>query len=99
MVHKFRTMQIDVEEKRDELNHLNEADGPVFKIEKDPQVIPFIGTLLRKTSLDELPQLINVVGRKTFEWLFVRECGGDRSSGLSKSSARTQPSFKALGAL
>ena len=61
MLYKFRTMAIDAEERRHELGTLNEADGPVFKIKKDPRVIPFVGTFLRKTSLDELPQLINVL--------------------------------------
>lgn len=60
MFYKFRTMVPDAEAKRHKLDCLNEADGPVFKIKKDPRIIPFIGTLLRKTSLDELPQLINV---------------------------------------
>ncbi len=58
--YKFRTMVKDAEAKLKELQALNEADGPAFKIKKDPRIIPFIGTILRKTSLDELPQLINV---------------------------------------
>ena len=61
MLYKFRTMAADAEAKLQEVNALNESDGPVFKIKKDPRTIPFIGTLLRKTSLDELPQLINVL--------------------------------------
>ena len=51
-IYKFRTTVPDAEEKRQELEALNEMDGPVFKIKNDPRVIPFIGTLLRKTSLD-----------------------------------------------
>ncbi len=61
MLYKFRTMTVDAEEKRRHLEALNEADGPVFKIRDDPRVIPYIGTFLRKTSLDELPQLINII--------------------------------------
>ncbi|MEA3486483.1 MAG: sugar transferase, partial [Thermodesulfobacteriota bacterium] len=61
LLYKFRTMVVDAETKRQELEALNETDGPVFKIKKDPRIIPFVGTLLRKISLDELPQLINVL--------------------------------------
>jgi lipopolysaccharide/colanic/teichoic acid biosynthesis glycosyltransferase len=61
MVYKFRTMAADAEESRQELEARNEADGPVFKITKDPRIIPYIGTFLRKTGLDELPQLINIL--------------------------------------
>lgn len=61
MVYKFRTMVSDAEKRFDEVKALNEADGPVFKIKKDPRIIPYIGTVLRKTSLDELPQIINVL--------------------------------------
>ncbi|MEQ1921582.1 MAG: sugar transferase [Pyrinomonadaceae bacterium] len=57
---KFRTMVADATEKQKELEMLNEADGPVFKIKHDPRVTN-VGKWLRKTSLDELPQLINVV--------------------------------------
>ena len=59
--YKFRTMLADADEKRRELEDLNESDGPVFKIKNDPRIIPFIGHFLRKTSLDELPQLINIL--------------------------------------
>ncbi len=59
-VYKFRTMVRDAEKKLAELKALNEADGPAFKIKNDPRIIPVIGKLLRKTSLDELPQLFNV---------------------------------------
>lgn len=60
-LYKFRTMVPDAEALLEELKHLNEASGPAFKIKKDPRIIPFIGTILRKTSLDELPQLLNVL--------------------------------------
>ncbi len=36
-------------------------DGPAFKIKNDPRIIPFIGSFLRKTSMDELPQVINIL--------------------------------------
>jgi len=57
---KFRTMVVDAEKRLAELKRLNELEGPVFKIRNDPRITP-IGRFLRKTSLDELPQLINVV--------------------------------------
>jgi lipopolysaccharide/colanic/teichoic acid biosynthesis glycosyltransferase len=60
-LYKFRTMTRDAEQERMSLETLNECDGPVFKMSKDPRVIPYIGTFLRRTSLDELPQLINVL--------------------------------------
>ncbi len=60
-IFKFRTMVIDAEKRLDDLKACNEMDGPAFKIKKDPRIIPFIGSFLRKTSLDELPQLINIL--------------------------------------
>lgn len=60
-MYKFRTMHIDAERRLEELRAQNEADGPVFKIKNDPRVTP-IGRILRKTSLDELPQFFNVLG-------------------------------------
>ncbi len=59
-VYKFRTMVQDAELKQSELEHLNEVSGPVFKIKNDPRITS-IGTFLRKTSIDELPQLLNVL--------------------------------------
>ena len=61
MVYKFRSMKAEAEDGRRQLEDLNELDGPVFKIKRDPRIIPFLGTFLRKTGLDELPQLINVL--------------------------------------
>jgi exopolysaccharide biosynthesis polyprenyl glycosylphosphotransferase len=59
-VYKFRTMVANAEQKQAELEHLNEVGGPVFKIKNDPRVT-HIGKFLRKTSVDELPQLFNVL--------------------------------------
>ncbi|KXT52579.1 MULTISPECIES: sugar transferase [unclassified Akkermansia] len=59
---KFRTMYQDAEKRLDEVkaSHGNEMDGPIFKLENDPRVFPF-GRILCKFSIDELPQLINVL--------------------------------------
>ena len=59
-LYKFRTMVADAEERRAEVEHLNEMDGPVFKARNDPRVTR-VGRLLRRFSLDELPQLWNVL--------------------------------------
>jgi exopolysaccharide biosynthesis polyprenyl glycosylphosphotransferase len=59
-MYKFRTMVADAERAQDELECRNEASGPVFKIRDDPRVTP-LGRVLRRTSLDELPQLWNVL--------------------------------------
>jgi exopolysaccharide biosynthesis polyprenyl glycosylphosphotransferase len=57
---KFRTMVVGADQMKQDLLHLNEADGPMFKIERDPRITR-VGRFLRKTSLDELPQLWNVL--------------------------------------
>lgn len=57
---KFRTMRSDAETQRIQLDHLNEQDGLLFKIKDDPRRTP-IGRLLRRSSIDELPQLFNVL--------------------------------------
>lgn len=57
---KFRTMLSDAEARMKDIEHLNEKSGPIFKIRNDPRITP-IGKWLRRTSIDELPQLVNVL--------------------------------------
>jgi lipopolysaccharide/colanic/teichoic acid biosynthesis glycosyltransferase len=59
-MYKFRTMVPNAEELKKELAHLNELKWPDFKITNDPRITK-VGKILRKTSLDELPQLLNVL--------------------------------------
>lgn len=59
-IYKFRSMTVDAEDRMKQLEHLNEQKGPVFKIKHDPRITP-VGRFLRKTSIDELPQLFNVL--------------------------------------
>jgi len=59
-IYKFRTMVTNAEQLRHELEAMNEMKGPVFKVTNDPRITP-IGKWLRKSSLDELPQLYNVL--------------------------------------
>ncbi len=60
VMYKFRTMYAGAEALRSKLQGLNEASGPIFKMEHDPRITR-IGKFLRRTSLDELPQLYNVL--------------------------------------
>lgn len=59
-LYKFRTMVAHAEQMRDDLEMMNEVDGPAFKIKDDPRITP-IGRFLRRTGLDELPQLYNIL--------------------------------------
>ena len=59
-MYKFRSMVIDAEARLKELESKNEVSGPMFKIKEDPRITR-VGRLIRKTSLDELPQLFNVL--------------------------------------
>jgi exopolysaccharide biosynthesis polyprenyl glycosylphosphotransferase len=81
-IYKFRTMFVDADERRTALAPSNEADGPLFKMRADPRITP-VGRILRRTSLDELPQLLNVVkgdmslvGPRPFLVAEAREIGG-----------------------
>lgn len=59
-MYKFRSMYMDAEDRLAELQKYNQVDGPAFKMENDPRVTP-VGRFIRKTSIDELPQLWNVL--------------------------------------
>jgi lipopolysaccharide/colanic/teichoic acid biosynthesis glycosyltransferase len=59
-MHKFRSMVEDAEIRIDEVAHRNESDGPLFKVSDDPRVTK-VGRVIRRLSLDELPQLLNVI--------------------------------------
>lgn len=60
MMYKFRSMCVNAESQLDDLLDANEKDGPVFKIRNDPRITR-VGRFIRKTSIDELPQLLNVL--------------------------------------
>jgi lipopolysaccharide/colanic/teichoic acid biosynthesis glycosyltransferase len=59
-MYKFRSMYADAEERKAALQEYNESGGPTFKMKNDPRIYPF-GRILRKFSLDELPQLFNIL--------------------------------------
>ena len=59
-MYKFRSMSDDAEQRHADLLPFNQMSGPVFKIDHDPRITPF-GRWLRRTSIDEMPQLVNVL--------------------------------------
>jgi lipopolysaccharide/colanic/teichoic acid biosynthesis glycosyltransferase len=60
IIYKIRTMVENAEDLKSKIHHLNQADGPVFKIRNDPRYTK-VGKLIAQTGLDELPQLINII--------------------------------------
>ncbi len=58
--YKFRSMRQDADRQKDEIESLNEKDGPIFKVRTDPRITS-VGRFLRRSSLDEIPQIFNVV--------------------------------------
>jgi lipopolysaccharide/colanic/teichoic acid biosynthesis glycosyltransferase len=83
---KFRTMVTDADAQKWQLQAHNEADGPIFKIRADPRVTR-VGRLLRRTSLDELPQLLNVV-RGEMSLVGPRPFPVDESARIGDSARR-----------
>ncbi len=59
-MYKFRSMCVDAEQKLEQLLEKNEMEGPAFKMQDDPRITK-VGKILRKTSVDELPQLVNII--------------------------------------
>lgn len=74
---KFRSMVVDAEDKLDNLLKSNEMDGPVFKIAKDPRITR-VGRFIRKTGIDELPQLFNIIKRR-YGYCRSPTCSASRS--------------------
>ncbi len=108
-IYKFRTMVTEAEQQQVHLEHLNENDGPAFKIKSDPRITR-VGSFLRRTSLDELPQLWNVflgdmslvgprplpvrdVSRFAEGWLMRRFSVPPGITGLWQVSGRSNLSF------
>ena len=95
---KFRSMVPNADELLEELKEHNEADGPLFKIKDDPRIIPGVGKFIRKHSIDELPQLINVfVGDIPLRILKTRPEFSEESMGAFavpvKSSTNKEKAF------
>jgi exopolysaccharide biosynthesis polyprenyl glycosylphosphotransferase len=113
-MYKFRSMVENAEEEIDALLELNEASGPLFKMKHDPRMTR-MGRFLRKTSLDELPQLLNVLrGEMSLvgprpplpvevddyeEWQRVRLSVRQGMTGLWQVSGRSRLSFDEMVAL
>ncbi|MDP3850170.1 MAG: sugar transferase [Luteolibacter sp.] len=107
-LYKFRSMVANAEERKSDLLHLNERDGPAFKIGNDPRITR-IGRFIRKTSIDELPQLFNVLSGemslvgprpplpeevKKYEWMFrKRLCVKPGITCIWQISGRNDVSF------
>jgi len=113
-MYKFRSMYIDADQKLKELLRYNEADGPLFKIKSDPRITR-VGRFIRRFSIDELPQIINVlkgelslVGprpplpcevEKYDEWEMKRMNVKQGITGLWQISGRSELSFEEMARL
>lgn len=95
-MYKFRTMVIDAEERKAELAHLNVLEPPDFKIPDDPRITR-VGRVLRRTSLDELPQLINVLrGDMSLVGPRPTSFGADRYSAWHYQRLEVRPGITGL---
>ncbi len=108
-MYKFRTMRMGAQEDRVFLEHMNEKSGPIFKIAEDPR-LTFVGRLLRRSSIDEIPQLFNVlagsmslVGPRPLWWPEAQQVTGQDKrrmtvkpgmTGLWQISGRSELSYE-----
>lgn len=113
-MYKFRSMYIDADQRIKELEGYNEADGPLFKIKDDPRITR-VGRLIRRFSIDELPQIINVLkGELSLvgprpplpheveqydEWEMKRMNVKQGVTGLWQTSGRSELSFEEMARL
>ncbi len=113
-MYKFRSMYVDADQRLKELKEYNEADGPLFKIKKDPRITG-VGRFIRRFSIDELPQIINVlkgdlslVGprppipeevKQYDEWEMKRMNVKQGITGLWQVSGRSELSFEEMARL
>ena len=113
-MYKFRSMFVDADKRLAELRKYNEADGPIFKIKKDPRITT-VGRFIRRFSIDELPQIINVlrgelslVGprpplpqevKQYGEWEMKRMNVKQGITGLWQISGRSELSFEEMARL
>jgi exopolysaccharide biosynthesis polyprenyl glycosylphosphotransferase len=113
-MYKFRSMYVDADKRLAELKDYNEADGPLFKIKKDPRITR-MGRIIRRFSIDELPQIINVlkgelslVGprpplpeevKKYDDWEMKRMNVKQGITGLWQVSGRSELSFEEMSRL
>lgn len=92
VMYKFRSMVTNAEQRKDELKILNEMSGPVFKVSRDPRITP-VGKWLRRTSIDELPQLINVL-KGEMSLVGPRPLPVDETLAISENAQRRRLSVK-----
>jgi lipopolysaccharide/colanic/teichoic acid biosynthesis glycosyltransferase len=93
ILYKFRTMVPNAQNLKKKYQHLNEADGPVFKIKNDPRFINGIGKFLAKSGLDELPNIINVL-KGDISWVGPRPLPVYEAKKINKKIRKIRESVK-----
>lgn len=89
-IYKFRSMYKDAEERKNELRELNQCEGALFKIDNDPRILGRFGNFIRKSSIDELPQLLNIL-KGDMSVIGPRPFVPDEQAKLSKERLLVKP--------